>query len=92
MAEFLEQLGRLLEEASVKTDERMANHTTFRIGGPADYYVTPKTVGELSAVVQLCRQEQMPYYVVGNGSNLLVSDRLPGRDYRHDGQSGGMSD
>ncbi len=74
MAEFLEQLGRLLEEASVKTDERMANHTTFRIGGPADYYVTPKTVGELSAVVQLCRQEQMPYYVVGNGSNLLVSD------------------
>ena len=74
MAEFLEQLGRLLEEGSVKTDERMANHTTFRIGGPADYYVTPKNVGELSAVVQLCRQEQMPYYVVGNGSNLLVSD------------------
>ena len=75
MAEFRAKLGRVLEEESIKTDEVMASHTTFRIGGPADYYVTPKTAEELAAVIQLCRQEQMPYYVVGNGSNLLVSDK-----------------
>lgn len=75
MAEFRAKLGRVLEEESIKTDEIMASHTTFRIGGPADYYVTPKTAEELAAVIQLCRQEQMPYYVVGNGSNLLVSDK-----------------
>lgn len=75
MAEFLGKLGRVLGEESIKVKERMASHTTFRIGGPADYYVTPNTIEELAAVVGLCRQEEMPYYVVGNGSNLLVSDK-----------------
>lgn len=75
MAEFCAKLGKILREESIKTNESMAAHTTFRIGGPADYYVTPETIEELAAVAQLCRQEQMPYYVIGNGSNLLVGDR-----------------
>lgn len=75
MTEFRSQLGNILKEESIKTQESMAKHTTFRIGGPADYFVTPKTAEQLAAVVRLCREIQMPYYVVGNGSNLLVSDK-----------------
>lgn len=52
----------------------MRNHTTFRIGGPAKFYLTPKTQEELTEVANLCRKEGMPYYVIGNGSNLLVQD------------------
>lgn len=52
----------------------MKDHTTFRIGGPADYFVMPESKEEIQSVLQLCKKEEVPYYVVGNGSNLLVSD------------------
>lgn len=50
-------------------------HTTFRTGGPAAYFATPSCTEELSAIIKLCRQENMPYYILGNGSNLLISDK-----------------
>ena len=53
----------------------MASHTTFRIGGPADYFVLPETVEELANVLKLCKEEQVPYFILGNGSNLLVGDK-----------------
>ena len=57
-----------------KKEEEMKKHTTFRVGGPARYFVSP--AGEaLAAVLRLCRKEGMPYYILGNGSNLLVSDQ-----------------
>ncbi|MBT9778759.1 UDP-N-acetylmuramate dehydrogenase [Clostridium sp. MCC353] len=69
--------SKLLEAAGsdfVKMGEPMKNHTTFRVGGPASWYVTPKDETALAAVVSLCRAENVPYYIIGNGSNLLVSD------------------
>ena len=60
---------------NVKWKEPMKNHTTFRIGGPADYYLCPHSTEELQKVVQICREEHLPFFVQGNGSNLLVSDR-----------------
>ena len=74
MMDFQQKLMALLGEASVKTEEPMKNHTTFRIGGPVTYYVIPENGQELAAVIALCRGEEVPYYVLGNGSNLLVSD------------------
>ena len=53
----------------------MRKHTTFRIGGNADYFVVPKTEEEIRNVICLCKEERMPYYILGNGSNLLVSDK-----------------
>ena len=53
----------------------MARHTTFRVGGPADYLVKPGSPDEVRGVIALCRQENVPFMVIGNGSNLLVSDR-----------------
>ena len=53
----------------------MSRHTTFRIGGPADYFVTPHTKEEIRQVIQLCKAESLPFAVLGNGSNLLVGDK-----------------
>ena len=52
----------------------MKKHTTFRIGGPAEYLILPQTIEEIADVIKLCRQEEIPWYIVGNGSNLLVAD------------------
>ncbi len=59
----------------VSRQESMALHTTFQIGGPADYYVTPQNAGQAAGIVRLCQREQVPLTVIGNGSNLLVSDK-----------------
>ena len=60
---------------NVKWEEPMKNHTTFRIGGPADYYLCPHSTAELQKVIEICKEENLPFFVQGNGSNLLVSDR-----------------
>lgn len=59
--------------------EPMRRHTSFRIGGPARWYITPRDANELAALLLLCRETKIPYYPIGNGSNLLVADEgLPG--------------
>lgn len=73
--EFYNRLIDILGTESVLIDEPMKKHTTFRIGGPADYYVLPKTIEEVQQVVEACKEAEIPYYVLGNGSNLLVSDK-----------------
>ena len=72
---MLEKLQKLLGEAKVLVKEPMASHTTFKIGGPADYFVKPETVEELAAVLKLCKEGNVPYFILGNGSNLLVGDK-----------------
>ncbi len=56
-------------------NEPMSLHTTFRIGGPVDLYVTPVTVEGLAAVVAACNEQGVYCFVLGNGSNVLVSDK-----------------
>lgn len=58
----------------VKIREPMKRHTSFRAGGPADWYVAPENADELTAVCRACRKAGSRFYVIGNGSNLLVSD------------------
>ncbi len=53
----------------------LKKHTTFRIGGPADFFVLPRREEEIAEVVKICKEAQIPWYILGNGSNLLVSDR-----------------
>lgn len=60
---------------NVKQQEPMSRHTTFRIGGPADFYLCPHSTKEVQEIVEICKEEKLPYFVLGNGSNLLVSDR-----------------
>ena len=62
-----------------KYDESMANHTTFKIGGNAPLYIEVNKPSQLSQIVKLCKEENVEYFILGNGSNLLVSDK--GVDY-----------
>lgn len=76
MTEFLANLTEAAGGSErVRIEEPMKKHTTFRTGGPALYFVTPSCEKEIASVVNLCRREKMPYYILGNGSNLLVSDK-----------------
>ena len=63
------------EGAVCRFMEPMSNHTTFRSGGPAEAYVCPGNEDELGKVICMCREHDIPWNVLGNGSNLLVSDR-----------------
>lgn len=73
--EFRNQLCDIVGSDNTYLDEPMSRHTTFRIGGPADYYVTPHSKEEIRDVIQACREAQIPHYILGNGSNLLVGDK-----------------
>lgn len=68
------ELLNILDEKNIKIDEPMKKHISFKVGGPADFLVKPKTEKELSAVIELARKENIPFIVIGNGSNLLVKD------------------
>lgn len=70
-----QKLTEWMPEERVKKEESMRLHTTFRVGGPADLFVSPNSVEEVCKVTALCREEGVPYYIMGNGSNLLVSDQ-----------------
>ncbi len=65
-----------LKEKSIcfKQNEEMKNHTSFKIGGKCDCFVMPKTVKELKEVIKKIKQLKMPYFILGKGSNILVSD------------------
>lgn len=67
---FIDKIGR----ENVITDEPMSKHTTFKIGGNADFFVMPTNAEQLKNVIELCMQKEIPFFVIGNGSNLLVSD------------------
>ena len=71
---FYDKLNNVIAKDSILIDEPMSCHTTFRVGGPADFFVTPKTKEEVRYVIRICKEAGMPYYIIGNGSNLLVSD------------------
>lgn len=72
---FYDELKHILAEEQIRVDEPMKDHTTFRVGGPASFFVMPETVKDVRNTVLLCRKKGIPYYIVGNGSNLLVSDQ-----------------
>ena len=72
--EFYDALTQLTAEKNVLTDEPMKKHVTFRVGGAADYFVSPESAEEVQKIILLCKEAGMPYYILGNGSNLLVSD------------------
>ncbi len=72
--DILEKLQQVLSADEILTDEPMAKHTTFRVGGPADYFVEPK-VSEMPALMKMLTEENIPFTILGNGSNVLVSDQ-----------------
>jgi len=60
--------------ANVLFDEPMKKHTTFKIGGNADVFLAPENIEEVILSIDLCKKFELPFYIIGNGSNLLVGD------------------
>lgn len=72
--DFLNSLEEILSKEEIKTDVNMDKHTSFRVGGPVDYLVNPTTYDEVLAVVNLCKEKNVPCFIIGNCSNLIVRD------------------
>ncbi|HEX3011894.1 MAG TPA: UDP-N-acetylmuramate dehydrogenase [Syntrophomonadaceae bacterium] len=64
----------LFEPHQIKINEPLKNHTTFKIGGPADIMLFPASIEELQKAVNICNANNLPYFIMGQGSNLLVRD------------------
>lgn len=72
--EFSMKLSDIVDKNEFDLDVPMSEHTYFKVGGPADIMVTPSTKDKVIEVINLCKAENMPYIIIGNGSNLLVRD------------------
>lgn len=70
-----ETLCAILGGENVQCEELMSKHTTFRVGGPADYFVTPESETQIQETIKYLKREHIPYYILGKGSNLLVGDK-----------------
>ena len=66
--------ARVTAATVVRADEPLAKRTTLRVGGPADLFVEPASEGDLSVVLQFCREKSLPFTMLGRGSNLLIRD------------------
>ena len=72
--EFITELKNIVKGDELIENEMMNKHTTFMIGGPARFFAKPKTIEQISQLIKLCNKYNIYYFILGNGSNLLVSD------------------
>lgn len=75
MKKAIEELRGVLGSSAVRLEEPMKAHTSFRIGGPAELFLTPENAGQLAETIRILRQHEIPVFILGNGSNLLVRDK-----------------
>ncbi|MDF2594833.1 MAG: murB [Clostridia bacterium] len=72
--EIADILRTKIPSENIAFNELMSKHTSFKIGGPADLFVTPVDTVQLTEVLRVCRGHKVPFYIIGNGSNLLIDD------------------
>ena len=71
---FEKKLQQIVALENIKLNEQLKPYTTFRVGGPATYFVEPESIQQVQGLISLCKEHQIDWFVIGNGSNLLVSD------------------
>jgi UDP-N-acetylmuramate dehydrogenase len=71
---FIVKLREIIAQENIELEAEMKNYTSFKVGGPADVLVTPTSKKEVSDIVKLCKDEKIPFYIIGNGSNIIVKD------------------
>lgn len=75
ISSILDKIYEITDRKNVLTQEEMSKHTSFKVGGPADVVVIPQGINEAADIVRLLLHNKIPYFLLGNGSNLLVSDK-----------------
>lgn len=73
--EIVHFMYEIVGKENLLLEEPMKNHTTFKVGGPAMYYLIPHTTEEVKKLIELLKENSIPYTIIGNGSNLLVGDK-----------------
>lgn len=73
--DFENELASILGEKQIKIAEPLSEHTTFKMGGNADYFVIPQSIEEIVELIKFCTEKKVPFYILGNGSNVLVGDK-----------------
>ena len=74
MNNTIKKLEAVMATENIKENEPMKNHTSFKVGGPADLFLMPQSKAELQKVLAICKESPIPRYFIGNGSNLIVRD------------------
>ena len=74
MNNTIKKLEAVMATENIKENEPMKNHTSFKVGGPADLFLMPQSKAELQKVLAICKESPIPRYIIGNGSNLIVRD------------------
>lgn len=72
--QILESLEKIISKERIKQNEPMKNHTSFKIGGPAEFYIKITSIKELQKILEFAKKEKIKITILGNGSNVLVSD------------------
>lgn len=67
-------MNKMFENIEVLENEPLNLHTTFKIGGTAKYFCTPKNIYQLKKILKICKTKHIRYFIIGNGSNLLIND------------------
>lgn len=74
MTDYISLFFGILDADSIILNEPMSRHTSYRIGGPADVLLLPENTEQIRQIISVCKQNSVPYYVLGNGSNVLIRD------------------
>ncbi|MBI4858231.1 MAG: UDP-N-acetylmuramate dehydrogenase [Acetobacterium woodii] len=74
MNNTIKNLKAIMASENIKENEPMKNHTSFKVGGPADLFLMPQSKEELQKALAICKESQKNLYIMGNGSNLIVRD------------------
>lgn len=69
------KLTKIISKDAVLLDEPMKNHISIEVGGPADIMVMPRSVEEIQSAIKICKENNAPYFIMGNGSNLIIRDK-----------------
>lgn len=73
--EILENLEKIITKERIKQNEPMSKHTSFKIGGPAEFYIKITSIEELQKILEFAKKEKIKITILGNGSNVLVADK-----------------
>ena len=72
--EYKNLFSKIYNEAQIQLDAKMSEHIYFKVGGPVDILLTPNNIQQVREAIKICKENEIPFYVIGNGSNLLIKD------------------